>query len=173
MSQPSSRSAAARRSAAAPPGGGSGGSAGGGGGASSPKLTKPGVSGLGTGHASLRFTVSVAKHAPKLTALTIEPPTGISLIPHRAGNKLTPTGITLTGANIKSLALAHNHLLITLRKPSQSLTIKINSSALKVSPTLKTKAKTKQLRHLLLTVITKNTNAQRTTIRVQINTLGP
>ena len=164
-------------------GAGGGGSSGNGGGANgstrtgvtvgSTKLSKGGLSGLGTGHASLRFTISVAKHAPKLTALTIEPPTGISLIPHRAGNKLIPTGITLTGAKIKSLALAHNHLLITLRKPSQSLTITINSSALKVSPTLKAKAKTKQLRHLPLTVITTNTNAQRTTIRVQINSLRP
>ena len=54
-----------------------------------------------------------------------------------------------------------------------SLVVKISSSALKESAALKAKAKAKQVRSLLLRVITASTNGKRTTIRVQIKNLGP
>jgi hypothetical protein len=139
----------------------------------STNLSEGRLSGLGTGHASLSFKVGVTKRAAKLQALTIELPTGMSFVRHRSGSKPTVTGVTLTGAKIKSLSLSHGRLVITLRKAVRSLTVKINSSAVKESAALKGKAKAKKLGGLLLTVITENTNAKRTTIRVQIKNLGP
>jgi len=133
-----------------------------------PTVTAPGVSGLGSGHASLRFKLRVAKHAAKLRALTVELPSGLSFIAHKSGKHQRITGVTLAGAAIKSLALSHGHLVITLRKAVSSLTVTITSTALKESATLKRKAKAGKLRSLRLTVITTNTKAKRTTIRVLI-----
>ncbi len=159
-----------------PSGGGGGGGGGGGSGSSSgptpssPKLTDLRVSGLGTGHASLSFKVGVAKRAAKIRALTIELPSGMSFLRHRVRNQLGITGITLTGATVKSLSLSDGHLVITLRKAVSNLAVKINNGALQESATLKTKAK--KPGNLLITVITENTNGQRTTLRVRIKYVG-
>ncbi len=172
-------------------GGGAGGGAGGGGGSGgngssssggagngststgvtvgSTNLSQGHLSGLGTGHASLSFKVGVAERAAKLSALTIELPTGMSFVRHRARNRLEVTGVALAGARIKSLSLSDGHLVITLRKAVRSLTVNINASALRESATIESKAKANKLGRLLLTVITENTKAKHTTIRVRIN----
>lgn len=159
------------------PGGGNASSGGGGNGSTSSgvtvggtKLSQGQLSGLRSGHPLLSFKVGVAKHAAKLDALTIELPPGISFVRRQAQHKLEVTGVSLTGAKLKSLSISHGHLVITLRKAVLSLTVKISTSALAESTTLKSKAK--QLRSLLLTVITENTSAKRTTIRVRITSLG-
>ena len=148
--------------------GGTGGSSGNGSSAGNPKLTNPSVSGLGTGHASLSFKVAVPKRAAKLEALIIELPSGMSFVRHRFGHKLTVTGVTLTGAKIRSLSLSRGHLVITLRQAVSSLIVRINTDALNESAALKAKAKAKKLGSLLLTVITESTNAKRTTIHVHL-----
>ncbi len=135
-------------------------------------LSRGGLSGLGSGRASLRFKLRVAKHAAKLRALTIELPSGLSFIAHTHGKHQHITGVTLAGATIKSLALSHGHLIITLRKAVSSLTVTITSTALKESATLKRKANAGKLKSLRLTVITTNTKAKRSTFRVQIRTAG-
>ena len=161
-------------------GGGSGGGAGGqgGGGGSSggssgnPNVTKAGVSGLGSGHPALSFTVGVGKAAAALSALVVELPAGIRFVRHRSGGRLTVTGVTLAGARIKSLSLSHGHLVITLRKAVRHVTVRITAGALKESASLKAKIKARTLRSLLLTVITENTNAKHATIRAKITKLG-
>jgi len=119
---------------------------------------------------NILYGVPISIAEIKLDALTIELPTGISFVRRQAHHKLEVTGVSLTGAKLKSLSISHGHLVITLRKAVSSLTVKISTSALKESTTLKSKAK--QLRSLLLTVITENTRAKRTTIRVRITSLG-
>ena len=152
--------------------GGGGGSSGGGSSAGSLRVSKASASGLRSGHATLSFTLRAAKGAAKIAAVTIELPAGMSFIPHRAGHKLTVRGLTLTAAKIKSLTLTHGHLVITLRKPVSSLTVKIKAAALKESAALKAKAKAHKLASLRLTVITRNTRAKRSTIHLQIKNLG-
>ena len=158
-------------------GGGSGGGSGGGKGSSGPtsgsgpQLSSGRVLGLSTSRPSLSFKLGVPTRAAKLEALTIELPGGMSFVRHRVGNKLEVTGVTLTGATIKSLSLAHGHLVIILRQAVSDLTVKISPSALKESASLK--ARSKKLGGLLLTVIAENSHSQRTTIRVQIKNVGP
>jgi hypothetical protein len=141
-----------------------GGSAGGGPAGSAPAVTSSGVTGLRSGHPSLRFRIAEGRHAPKLTAVTIELPAGLSFVGH------PQTGITLTGTTLESLRLAHGRLTITLHHPARSLTITIDSSALTETAALKAKAKT--LRHLHLTIITTNTTTKHTTIHVQSRRLA-
>ena len=149
-------------------GGGSGSS--GGGSAATQAVTKPTATGLGTGRPSVSFKVGVARRAAKLHALIIELPAGIRFSRHRVGSKLT--GVTLVGARIRSLSLSHGHLVIALRKPVSSLTVRIDSSALTESAALKAKAHARKLGNLFLTVITENTRGRHNTIRAHINNLG-
>jgi hypothetical protein len=145
-------------------GAGAGGSGGGGQARGAPTVSTSSIAGLPGGHPSLRFRITEGRHAPKLTAATIELPAGLSFVGH------PPKGVTLTGATLKSLRLSHGHLTITLRHPVRSLTITIRSTALTESRALKAKAKT--LTHLNLTVITTNTTAKHTTIHAVVRHLG-
>jgi len=127
-------------------------------------LSRGRVSGVGTGHVSLSFKLAVHKHAAKLDALTIELAAGMSFVRHRTGRGMTISGVTLTGAKVRSLTVSRGHLLITLRRSASSLTISMSPSALRESAGLKTKART--LRSLRLTVITTDTKSRRTTFHV-------
>jgi uncharacterized membrane protein YgcG len=153
-------------------GGNGGGGSSGGGGTGKPKLTGAAFSGLRTGHPALRFKLGVARGAAKLRTVTVELPTGLSFARHRTGHKLTVTGVSLTGGTIKSLALSHGHLVITLRKAASSVIVKLSPRGLQESAALEAKAKAKHLRSLLLRVITVNTGGKRTTIAVQVTNLG-
>ncbi len=175
------------------PGFGGGGSGGGGGGAGAPgdgsssgnggngstskgvtvggtNLSSGKLSGLATGHAALSFRLAVARHAAKIRALTVELPRGLRFVGHRLRGKLTVSGVSLTGARIKSLSLARGHLVITLRSAVRRLTVHLGAGSLSESSALRSTIK--RLRSLLVTVIAENTAGKRTTIRVQIHNLG-
>jgi uncharacterized membrane protein YgcG len=141
--------------------GGSGSSAGGG---SAGSANQPSVSAVRSGLRWLSFRITVARHAAKLDALTIELPAGLSFIGHRAGGRLTVAGVTVAGAGIRSLSLSHGHLVITLRRPVSSLTVKIRTTALRQSAALEAK----QLKRLRLTVITETTKARRSRLHVTV-----
>jgi hypothetical protein len=155
-------------------GSGSGGGSGtsGAGGSPTPRLIKTAVTGLRSGRVALGFTLSEGTRLAKMNALTVELPSGLSFARHRVGKRLKVTGIALKGAKIKSLALSHGHLVITLRTAVRSVTVQIKALAVKESAVLKAKAKAKKLKSLRLTVITRNTKGARTTIHVQVKHLG-
>ena len=114
----------------------------------------------------MRFTLIVAQHASKFAALTVELPAGLSFVRHRVRHRPKLTGVTLSGAQIKSLSLSHGHLVITLRRPASRLTVKLGPSALHESSSLKARAR--KLQSLLLIVIARNTSAHSTTIRTRL-----
>jgi hypothetical protein len=132
----------------------------------SPTLRGGRWSGLATGHPSLSFTLSVAQHAPKLAALTVTLPAGLSFVRHRVRHRLKLTGVRLIGAQIKSLSLSHGHLLITLRRPVSRLTVKLSPSALHERAALEARAGKLKSLPLILTVL--NASGRRTTIRARL-----
>ena len=85
---------------------------------------------------------------------------------------LTVTGVSLTGGTIRSLALSHGDLIITLRKAVSSVIVRLSPRALHESASLAAKAKAGELKSLLLRVIAVNTGGKRTTIAVQVKKLG-
>jgi hypothetical protein len=126
-------------------------------------LSQGGFAGLGTSHPTLRFKLHVARHAPKIRALTVGLPKGLRFRSHARSH---PSGVTLTGAKIKSLSISHGRLTIVLRRAVSSLTVEVNSILLTGSPTLATR--TKRAHTLPLTVSTENTRGQRTVMRVEV-----
>lgn len=128
-------------------------------------LTGVRFSGLGSGHPSLRLRVGVAKRAPRLRAVSVLLPAGVSFAPQGIGKR---GSVDVTGASIERLGLSRGHLLITLRKPASSVVVKIGPSLLREGSSLRRRAKHGQLGKLSLSVITENTKGRRTTIRAQI-----
>jgi hypothetical protein len=123
--------------------------------------------GLGKGRPTLSFKVSVARHAPKIRALTVALPPGLRFRPHRRG---ALAGVTLTGARIKTLSISRGRLTIVLRKAASTLTVQIHGSLLSEAPGLWTRAT--HVHNLPLTVVTDNTRGQRTVIRVEVASRG-
>jgi hypothetical protein len=137
-----------------------------------PKLGTAGVSGLRTGRAGLTFTVAEGKGAAKLRSLTVELPAGLSVRRHRVGKQLKITGVTLTGATIKSLTVSRGHLVITLRTPVTTVAVRLKAGAVSESAGLKAKAKAGKVKRLRLTVIAARVKGKSTTNSVQITKLG-
>jgi hypothetical protein len=108
----------------------------------------------------------VGQHAPRLAALTVTLPAGLSFVRHRVRHRLGLTGVSLVGARIKSLSLSHGHLVITLRRPVSRLTVKLGRSALHEGAALQAMAG--KLRSLPLIVIAQNASGRRTTIRARL-----
>ncbi|HEX4008823.1 MAG TPA: hypothetical protein VHX62_02375 [Solirubrobacteraceae bacterium] len=140
------------------------------GGGSGPAVTAPAVTGLSSGHPSLHFTLSAPRNAAKLRAFTIELPGGLSFVAHRSGRRATVRGVRLSGARIKSLALSHGHLVVTLRSAVSRLRVTVGSAALRESAALRARAK--RIKSLRLTVLTTNAKGKRATIHVEIKHPG-
>jgi hypothetical protein len=127
-------------------------------------LSKGGFSGLSTSHSALRFKLHVAKHPAKIRALTVALPKGLRF-PSRV--RANPSGVTLTGAKIKSLSLSHGRLTIVLRRAVSGLTVAIHGILLTGNRTLA--SRTERAHTLPLTVTTENTRGQRTVMRVEVS----
>jgi hypothetical protein len=136
------------------------------------RLSGASATGLASGHPSLSFRARVAKGAAKLKALTVELPHGLSVITHRAGTKLTIRGVRVKGAAVRSLSLAHGHLVIALKRAVSEVTVTLSGAALKESPALRTQATRHKLKHLALSVIAENAKGRRTTAHVTVTHLG-
>ncbi len=132
----------------------------------------PHASGLASGHPSLSFRVTVAKRAAKLHSLSVVLPKGLSIIAHRAGQKVTIKGVKLKGGAIKSLGLSRGHLVITLKRPVSSVTVTLTGRALAETAKLRAQAGQHKLKRLPLTVIAENAKGRRTTIHVRVTHLG-
>jgi hypothetical protein len=132
----------------------------------SPTLRGGRWSGLAKGHPSVSFTLSVAQGAPRLAALTVTLPPGLSFVRHRVRHRLKLTGVRLIGAQIKSLSLSHGHLVITLRRAVSRLNVKLGRSALHEGAALQARAG--KLRSLPLIVVAQNASGRRTTIRARL-----
>jgi hypothetical protein len=90
-------------------------------------ITSPSLAALKAGKASLSFKVSEKKNAAKLTQVSVKLTPGISFIKHKVGKKMKVTGVSLTGAKIKSLAISKGRLVIKLKKASTSFRVKLTS----------------------------------------------
>jgi hypothetical protein len=92
-----------------------------------PTVTSPALTGMKSGHPALTFRVSVRKGAAKLTQLSIKISSGMSFVSHRVGKRVKITGVSLTGAKIRSLAITRGRLVIELGEPASAFRVKLTS----------------------------------------------
>ena len=138
-----------------------------------PRIDGTSASGLTTGKPSLVFQVVAGKGAGKLSVLTVELPRGLRFVRHRVHGKLTLQGVSLAGAKIKSAALQHGHLVITLRGAVANVIVSLSSRALAESGSLKSQARRHKLKSLKLTVLVKDSRGRQTKVPVQIREPAP
>lgn len=121
-----------------------------------PTLSTPALVGTKTSHPALTFRVSVRRNAAKLTQVSLKLTPGISFIAHKVGNHTTITGVSLSGAKIKSLAISHGRLVIKLRTPERSFRVSLSSVLRLSGPVIAAAAHHKKIL-VHLSVITLNT----------------
>ena len=133
-----------------------------------PNVTNPVLAGTRSGHPSLSFRVSTRKHAAKLTQLTVTLSGGLSVVTHRVGRHMKVTGVALSGARIRSLAITHGRLVIRLIRPASSFRVKLTSVLHENTALAADAAKGKRVRlHIGLTTL--NTRHKSRTVNKTIN----
>jgi hypothetical protein len=110
-----------------------------------PKLSAGSASGLTKGTPTVKFTVGVARTAAKLVAISIKLPNGLSFNRSRV-HKGSVTGLILNGNGVKSAALKRGALVVAIKRPVWSLTVRMGSKLLKESKALKHKAQARRHR---------------------------
>jgi hypothetical protein len=130
-------------------------------------ITSPSLAALKAGKASLSFKVSEKKNSAKLTQVSVKLTPGISFIKHKVGKKMKVTGVSLTGAKIRSLAISHGRLVIKLKKASTSFHVKLTSVLHEDGALIADAAKGKKAT-LHLSLIARNTRNKSHTIKKTI-----
>lgn len=133
-----------------------------------PSLTTPALVGANTGHPAITFKVIARKHTPKLTQISIKMAPGISFVAHKVGNSTRITGVSLSGAKARSLAISHGRLVIRLRKPERSFRVSLTSVLRFSGPVIAAADHHRKIR-VRVSVITVNTKHQRYTITKKFN----
>jgi hypothetical protein len=136
-----------------------------------PQIHAASMSGLASGRPSLVFQLVAGAKAPKLSSFTIELPSGLRFVRHRVGKRLTVSGISLSGAKIKSIALQHGHLVVTLRRPVASAIVDVSPRALGESRSLRSQAKHRRLKSLKVIILVRDAKGKVTMVRLQIRSL--
>ncbi|HEX3615191.1 MAG TPA: hypothetical protein VHU61_01545 [Solirubrobacteraceae bacterium] len=131
-------------------------------------ITTPSLAAFKSGHPSLSFKVSVPKKASKLKQLSVKLTPGISFVSHRVGKKTKITGVALTGAKIKSLAISHGRLVIKLRKAVTSFRVKLTTVLHESGALIADASKGKKV-SLHLSLIARNTRNKNHTIRRKLS----
>ena len=133
-----------------------------------PTLSTPALVGANTSHPALTFRVSVRKHTAKLTQISVKLTPGITFVEHRVGKHMRITGVSLSGARIKSLAISHGRLVIRLRHPVSSFRVSLSSVLRFGGPVITAATHHRKIR-VHLSVITLNTKHRSHTISKQFS----
>jgi uncharacterized membrane protein YgcG len=155
-------------------GGGSGGGGGGSGGSSKhPKAGRPligsaSLSGLARGVPRLSFTLLAGTRAPGLSSFTIKLPRGLSFAATRRHGRLRVSGVSVSGARVKSLALSRGRLVVTLQRAVRRLSIKLGPRALRETRALRRAAKAGRIRRLTVGLVVHDAAGQATTLPLRI-----
>jgi hypothetical protein len=137
-----------------------------------PRIVLGSFAGLKDGKPTLAFGLVAGTKAPRLSSFAVALPTGLRFAGRRRAGRLTVAGVTLQGAKVGSISLAHGHLTITLRRAVSSLIVEIRHQGLAESHGLRVKAKHRRLRSLRLTVSVRDAKRKLTTLTASITRLG-
>jgi hypothetical protein len=135
-----------------------------------PQIHAASMSGLTSGKPSLVLQLVAGAKAPKLSSFTIELPRGLRFVRH-LGKRLTVSGISVSGAKIKSIALQHGHLVVTLRRAVASTILSVSPRALGESAGLRSQAKHRKLKSMKVIVLIRDAKGKLTRVTLHIRSL--
>jgi hypothetical protein len=113
-----------------------------------PRLASVVLKGLAHGSPTMSLRLLAGSGAPKLRAFTVTAPKGLSFV--RRHRRVT--GVSASAGGIRSVSLNHGRLVVRLRNPVRSVTLRIGQAALRESASLRAKAKRHQLHGLKVKV---------------------
>jgi hypothetical protein len=108
-------------------------------------------------------------NAPGLSSFTIKLPRGLSFAAVRRHGRLRVSGVSVTGARVRSVVFSHAHLIVTLRRAVRRLSVKLGPRALKETRALKRAAKSGRIRQLTVTIVIKDAAGHATTVPLRIS----
>ena len=122
-------------------------------------LSSGSATGFASGSAKVGFALAAGTGSAKLSSFTVALPKGLSF-----DSKAYKKGLSVAGAKVKKVRLSRGKLLVTLKSPVASFSVKLSPSALNESASLKQKIKTHKVKSLKATVIAKNTAGKTTSL---------
>jgi hypothetical protein len=134
-----------------------------------PGIESASVSGLARGLPALTFKLTAGKNA-KLKSFTVKLPRGLSFIRHRVHGRLRLSGVSLKGAKVRAITLKQGGLVIALRAPVNTLSVKVGPRALRESSALERAASRHRLKRLALTIVLTSAAGKRTTSKLPLKT---
>ncbi len=132
-----------------------------------PRVSSTVLVGLAHGAPALSFKLSAGANAPKLSSFTVQLPSGLSFHAQRAHRRLTFRGLAVKGARVKSIALRHGRLVITLSRPVGGITVTIRTPTLTESRGLRTKARRHRAPRLMLTLVLRDAAGTHTNLTLR------
>lgn len=137
-----------------------------------PTLSGAHLWGLLRGNPAMAFKASAAQGGAKLTKLTVQAAAGLTFVRRRVHRKLRVVGVSLKGAKLRSVALSHGKLVITLRSAASAVTVTVGRKGLHESRGLRSKAQHGRVKRLRLVVVIRDAKRTSTTVSTQITRLG-
>jgi hypothetical protein len=135
-----------------------------------PKL-EAALSGLARGKPTLGFLLTAGTHAPKLAAFAVALPAGLTFVRHSVHHRLRLEGVTISGANARSVVLKRGVLVVTLRQAAAGVTVKVTSKGIKESAALKRDVRRRRTKSVLLTVAVRDAKGEITDLTARITHL--
>ncbi len=117
------------------------------------------AAGFASGSAKVGFALAAGTGSAKLSSFTVSLPKGLSF------NRQTyRKGLGVSGAKIKNASLSAGKLRVTLKSPVAGFSVKLSSSALNESTSLKLRIKARKVKSLKATIVAKNTAGKTTSL---------
>jgi hypothetical protein len=114
-----------------------------------PKLVSKSLTGLAKGKATLKLKVAaVNSSAPKLDAAAVALPSGVSFV-----KKNLKKYVSIGGGKLKAVALVGSKLIITLKAPVTSFSVKVTAKGLSVTKALQKKVTKHKVKTERLTIV--------------------
>jgi hypothetical protein len=126
-----------------------------------PHLSDGSLSGLSSGHAKLRFTLSAG--SSKLRSFTVELPAGLAF-----DAKTYRRGVSVSGTKIHSLKLSHGGLLVSLRPAASHLRVTVSADAINEVAALRSRVIARKVKKLSVTVVADEANGHNASLRLTL-----
>jgi hypothetical protein len=124
------------------------------------------LSGLATGHPRLKVSATHGSNAPNIASLSVSLPAGLSFHAHKSGSSLK--GLSVSGGSLASAKVHAGALVISLHKPSGSVSLTASGPLLTETKALETKAKKHKAGTIAVTVKVTNAKGKTPTITLKL-----
>jgi hypothetical protein len=124
------------------------------------------LSGLTTGHPRLKVSATHGSNAPNIASLSVSLPAALSFHAHKSGSSLK--GLSVSGASLATAKVHGGALVISLAKPSGSVSLSAAGPLLSETKALQAKAKQHKAGTLTATVKVTDTKGKVTTIKLAL-----